>query len=432
MYPHQHPDPSTLNPIACHTLHKALPLPPPSPSESICHFKAHAYFDLAADAQEVLTKIRIQKDAEYMDGLHHELRDQQAKTAGLLQTVQDQQKDQVLAEKIFHDWVRVRVLVPKRMALPFAKWNLQRHVNARILVVSSRVTRKLHHMITTPCFIFWTEWTTRKLVCRRLLQRRQHGGRRKLLKRVFRRWEHGMLIVRRAVRWYEGKLALRTLCLKKTAFDTWCEDTYTSIIKARAVHQAFPRGTKISDAFAIEQALAIYAHRSNLLASSPALKMAVQTKSLATIRNLCTVPRQYRVARIKRTNLSPLVKAWANTTRIFAYIRFQVYTMSIQAHAQFMQHVFDAWHLVRVHAQRGWAIASKFSVHRELKLLSLALDDWSLKVQRRLKINRIQTNAILKYFLLRGTVLNLWRKVVQQSVLRQRKLYRMLSRLHTR
>ena len=87
---------------------------------------------------------------------------------------------------------------------------------------------------------------------------------------------------------------------------------------------------------------------------------------------------------------------------------------------------------MRVHAQRGWAIASKFSVHRELKLLSLALDDWSLKVQRRLKINRIQTNAILKYFLLRGTVLNLWRKVVQQSVLRQRKLYRMLSRLHTR
>jgi hypothetical protein len=63
-----------------------------------------------------------------------------------LQTVQDQQKDQVLAEKVFHEWIKLRVLIPKRMALPFAKWTLQRHLNARIMVVSSRVSRKLHHM----------------------------------------------------------------------------------------------------------------------------------------------------------------------------------------------------------------------------------------------------------------------------------------------
>jgi hypothetical protein len=81
-----------------------------------------------------------------MEGLHTELRDQHAKTAGLLQTVQDQQKDQVLAEKVFHEWIKLRVLIPKRMALPFAKWALQRHLNARILVVSSRVSRKLQRM----------------------------------------------------------------------------------------------------------------------------------------------------------------------------------------------------------------------------------------------------------------------------------------------
>ncbi len=81
-----------------------------------------------------------------MEGLHTELRDQHAKTAGLLQTVQDQQKDQVLAEKVFHEWIKLRVLIPKRMALPFAKWTLQRHLNARILVVSSRMSRKLHRM----------------------------------------------------------------------------------------------------------------------------------------------------------------------------------------------------------------------------------------------------------------------------------------------
>ena len=241
-----------------------------------------------------------------------------------------------------------------------------------------------------------------------------------------------MLTVRRAVRWSQGKLTLRILGLQKTAFDTWCEETYTSLIKARAVRHAFPRGTQISDAFAIEQALTIQAHKNTLSPSSLALKMAVQAKSLAAVSKIFMVPRQYRLASIKRPSLSPQVKAWANITRIFACIRFQVFTMSVQAHAQLIQHVFDAWHLVRIHAQRGWAIVSKFSVHRELKLLSVALDDWCHKVQRRLKINRIQTNAILKYFLLRGTVLNLWRKVMQQSALRKRKLFRMLSRWHTR
>jgi hypothetical protein len=282
-----------------------------------------------------------------------------------------------------------------------------------------------------PFFVFWSEWTARRLFCCRLLRKRHYGERLKCLKRVFGKWEHGMLVVRRAVRWSEGKFTLWTLCLQKRAFDTWCYDTYSSLIKARALHHAFPRGTEISDAFAIEQALTNQVYKSRLFSPGAAWKMAVSAKSLAPFRNLHTMSRPCRMARMTKNALSPAVRAWANITRIFAYIRHQVCTMSIQAHAQFLQHVFDAWHLVRAHAHREWAIVSKCSAHRELRILSMALDDWSYKVQRRRIINRIQTQTMLKYFLLRGVVLNLWRKVVQQSALLQRKSSRMLARLHS-
>lgn len=282
-----------------------------------------------------------------------------------------------------------------------------------------------------PFFVFWTEWTARRLFCCILSRKRQYGERLKWSKRVFGNWERGMLVVRRAVRWSEGKFTLWTLCLQKRAFDTWCYDTYSSLIKARALHHAFPRGTEISDAFAIEQALTNQVYKSRLFSPGAAWKMAVSAKSLAPFRNLHTMSRPCRMARMTKNALSPAVRAWANITRIFAYIRHQVCTMSIQAHAQFLQHVFDAWHLVRAHAHREWAIVSKCSAHRELRILSMALDDWSYKVQRRRIINRIQTQTMLKYFLLRGVVLNLWRKVVQQSALLQRKSSRMLARLHS-
>lgn len=59
-------------------------------SEQMLKAQSEANAELANRMRdlETLTKIRIQKDAEYMETLHDQLRHEHAKTAGLLQTVQ--------------------------------------------------------------------------------------------------------------------------------------------------------------------------------------------------------------------------------------------------------------------------------------------------------------------------------------------------------
>jgi len=224
--------------------------------------QTEANAELASRIQdlEVLTKIRIQKDAQCMEELQDQLRMQQAKSASLFQTTQDQQKDQVLAEKIFKDWLHLRILVPRRMAVPFGRWVMHRHMNARILVLSAKVTRKLHQMLLVPFFVFWAEQAARTLVWRRFVYRRFIRIRPKSLKKALCAWEKGVLTARRAKYWCDGRFVMANLCLEKQMLDKWCEDTYTSRIKTRAVHRAFPRSTCITDAFTVEQALIIQVH----------------------------------------------------------------------------------------------------------------------------------------------------------------------------
>jgi len=49
------------------------------------------------------------------------------------------------------------------------------------------------------------------------------------------RWVCGVYMASRVRQWSAGKIALMLLCAAKGAFDLWCEDTYTSLIKSRAV-----------------------------------------------------------------------------------------------------------------------------------------------------------------------------------------------------
>ena len=170
-----------------------------------------------------------------------------------------------------------------------------------------------------------------------------------------------------------------------------------------------------------------------MLSSVSAWNLAGHAKLLASARILHAMSRSRQYSsNTKWRNLSPAIRAWANLTKVFGCIQAHIRTLSIQAHAQLCAKVIDAWHLVRLQGVRRWAVIFKSRVHHGLNLLGDAYESWCLKVHRRLKINRIQSNAMLKHFLLRGTVLNLWRKVVQKSALRQRKLVRMSSRLSIR
>ena len=99
-----------------------------------------------------------------------------------------------------------------------------------------------------------------------------------------------------------------------------------------------------------------------------------------------------------------------------------------QAAARAREKVFGAWQVHCIRAHRRAAIVSNSRIHHMQRVCANTLYEWSHGVQTRLQINRIQTNAILQHFLLRGTVFNLWRKVVQKSALQRRKLCRIRLR----
>ena len=134
-----------------------------------------------------------------------------------------------------------------------------------------------------------------------------------------------------------------------------------------------------------------------IVSSVSAWKLAGYAKFLASARSVHVMSRSRQYSsNTKRTNLSPAIRAWANLTKVFGCMQAHIRTMSIQAHAQLRAKVFDAWHLVRLQVVRRWAVISKSRVHHGLNLLGDAYESWCLKVHRRLKINRIQSNAMLK------------------------------------
>ena len=182
-------------------------------TERLLKAQTNANAELANRIQnlELVTKLRIQKDAEYMEELQEQLREQKTAALSLLQTKQDQQKDLMISDRVFKDWLQLRVVVPKRLALPFGRWALQRYLNMRFLVVTSRSSKKLNNVVVVPFFLIWSEFTAQHLAHRRCVNKIRNHAVKRYLRRSLICWRNRVFQIHQAVSWSLQKFKMINL-----------------------------------------------------------------------------------------------------------------------------------------------------------------------------------------------------------------------------